>query len=55
MKYCIKCGNELNDDARFCVSCGTAVEVPAAPAAPAYQAPAAPKFEDISDDDELHF
>lgn len=22
MKYCVKCGNELNDDAKFCQKCG---------------------------------
>ena len=24
MKFCIKCGAQLNDDARFCKKCGTA-------------------------------
>ncbi len=38
MKYCIKCGNELNDDARFCVSCGTAVVQEAAPEVETYVA-----------------
>ena len=38
MKYCIKCGNELNDDARFCVSCGTAVVQEAAPEEETYVA-----------------
>ena len=23
MKYCIKCGNQLKDDAKFCNKCGT--------------------------------
>lgn len=26
MKYCTKCGTELNDDALFCSSCGTKCE-----------------------------
>lgn len=38
MKYCIKCGNELNDDARFCVSCGTAVVQETAPEVEIYVA-----------------
>lgn len=25
MQYCRKCGNELQDDARYCPQCGTAV------------------------------
>ncbi|TFH14721.1 zinc ribbon domain-containing protein, partial [Candidatus Bathyarchaeota archaeon] len=25
MQYCRKCGKELEDDARFCQQCGTAV------------------------------
>lgn len=32
MKYCTKCGTQLSDEARFCGSCGTAVEQQAAPA-----------------------
>ncbi|MFL5730713.1 MAG: zinc ribbon domain-containing protein [Cytophagaceae bacterium] len=24
MKYCVKCGSELNEDDRFCVACGAA-------------------------------
>lgn len=27
MKYCTECGNELRDSAKFCVSCGTKVEL----------------------------
>lgn len=38
MKYCVKCGNELNDDARFCVSCGTAVVQETAPEVETYVA-----------------
>ena len=26
MKYCMKCGNPLPDDAKFCVKCGTPQE-----------------------------
>ena len=26
MKYCNKCGNELNDEAKFCTKCGSPVE-----------------------------
>jgi len=29
MKYCSKCGKELNDDAVICIGCGCAVEGPA--------------------------
>ena len=24
--FCIKCGEKLNDDAKFCIKCGTKVE-----------------------------
>ena len=41
MKQCPYCGNELSDDAKFCVECGKALpeEAPAAEAAPV-EAPA---------------
>lgn len=43
MKYCAKCGAELSDTAKFCTSCGQAVDAPVE-AAPAVEAtPAAPK------------
>ena len=36
MKYCTKCGHEINDDAVVCPNCGCAVQ-PARPAAPVVQ------------------
>jgi len=41
MPYCAACGSKLVDDARFCSSCGAAVQ-PAAPASSATLEPAAP-------------
>ena len=31
MSFCIQCGNQLDDGAKFCSKCGTAVAAPAAP------------------------
>lgn len=43
MPYCIKCGNELPEGAKYCHVCGTAVVAEEAPAAPAVPTtPAAP-------------
>lgn len=40
---CRNCGNSMNDDARFCSTCGTAVVAPeAAQAPPPHYAPYAP-------------
>jgi Double zinc ribbon len=44
MIYCMKCGNQLPDDARFCAKCGTAVGgggAASGPAAPPAAAPSA--------------
>ncbi|MEN6460226.1 MAG: zinc ribbon domain-containing protein [Syntrophomonas sp.] len=27
MKYCVRCGKELQDDARFCGGCGSEFEI----------------------------
>ena len=49
MKFCSKCGNELSDDAVFCPSCGTSVEVEAQPAQQNnYQQPQQVKHEELS-------
>lgn len=53
MKYCTSCGEPMSDDARFCSSCGAAVEeaapaeavIPAEEAAPAEEAGIAPAEE----------
>ena len=48
MKQCPYCGNELADDAKFCVECGRSLqedepaEAPAEPAAPVVAAPVVP-------------
>ena len=41
MIYCVKCGTQLPDDARFCAKCGTAVPTMGGGAAPTSAAPAA--------------
>ena len=43
MAYCSNCGNQIEDSAKFCSSCGTPVPV-AAPAAPVHTAPAVPVY-----------
>ena len=35
MKYCTKCGTQLDDDAMFCSACGAAVDVSASADTPA--------------------
>lgn len=42
--FCKNCGNQLPDNAVFCGSCGTKVEVQAAPQQPAYEAPVQPAY-----------
>lgn len=44
MKFCPKCGAQLNDDALFCPNCGTSFNAPAA-GQPGYYAPAIPAFD----------
>ena len=46
MAFCANCGAQLEDDAKFCATCGwkAAEEVPAAPA-PEYQAAPAPEYQ----------
>lgn len=48
MKFCEKCGAQLDDQVRFCDKCGAAQETPAAPAAPQpqYQQPQSVKVSD---------
>ena len=36
-KYCVNCGTQLLDDAKFCTSCGATIEQPAAAAPPPAQ------------------
>lgn len=48
--FCKNCGNEIPEGAKFCVNCGTPVEVPSepapeAPSTPVYEEPAAPVIE----------
>jgi len=38
-KYCVKCDTQLNDNAKFCINCGTVVETPP----PVQKAPPPPK------------
>jgi len=38
--YCQKCGAQLDADAQFCKSCGTAIRTTPQPYAPVYQQPA---------------
>lgn len=43
-KFCTNCGNEVNDDSRFCPFCGVSVESPQVEAAPAQEvSPYAPE------------
>ena len=34
MKFCTNCGKEIQDDARFCPSCGTCTSAPSTPYTP---------------------
>lgn len=43
--FCKNCGNQLPEGAVFCGSCGTKVEVQAAPQQPAYDIPQQPAYE----------
>ena len=49
--YCTKCGNPVEENAKFCSKCGTAIQatsednIAPAPQAPVYEAPQAPVYE----------
>ena len=50
--FCIKCGQQLAEDAKLCIKCGNKIEAPGA-LAPAYESSAAPVAEPISHTTEL--